>query len=399
MKEASVKTNLPSGFGQRLGSSIRSVQQWVEAQGYKGYDPADGLTTPLRRLTFGNLFAERLLQQFVWKFPLNVRPLIGIKPLDSTKGRGFMAWGYMLLHQMNGDLEAKSKALENLRWLQGHTSPKYQHPSWGNHFDFTTRSGRMPAHESTIVWSSLIAHAFLEAYEQIGDGSLLQTIQGICRWILDLPREKTRSGSCLSYVAYGQSSIHNSNLLGAGVLGRAYRHTKDPEYLEVAREAVRYTCSRQLPDGGWWYGEHPKYHWNDNFHTGYNLDSLKYYTKGTGDSSFQQHIDKGFDYFIRTFFESSGRPRYYHNRTYPIDIQCCSQAIDSLANFSDDYPGSLDLARKVAAWTIENMQDKEGFFHYRKYPLTTAKTPYFHWGQATMFKAMARLQLQIFKSA
>ena len=37
------------------------------------------------------------------------------------------------------------------------------------------------------------------------------------------------------------------------------------------------------------------------------------------------------------------------------------------------------------------MQDREGYFHYRKYPLLTARTPYIHWGQATMFKALATL--------
>src|SRR4051812_13829561 len=41
--------------------ALNGVQRWVEARNYRGYDPADGLTTPLRALTFGNLFAERVL--------------------------------------------------------------------------------------------------------------------------------------------------------------------------------------------------------------------------------------------------------------------------------------------------------------------------------------------------
>ena len=376
-------------------NSMVAVQQWAEKRGYRGYDPADGLTTPLRSFTFGNLFAERLLQQFVWKFPVNIRPLVGIKPLDSTKGRGFMAWGYMLQHKTTGDLEAKSKALQCLRWLQGHTSHKYQEASWGNHFDFSTRSGRIPAYESTIVWSSLIAHAFLEAYEQTGQSDLLETAASISRWILQLPREKTERGSCLSYVAYAQSSIHNSNLLGAGVLARTAKHTGTAEFLDVARDAALYSCARQLPDGGWWYGEAAKHRWNDNFHTGYNLDSLKFYTVYSGDKSFRPHIEAGFKYFIGTFFEPNGRPRYYHDKTYPIDIQCCSQAIDTLANFSDQHPESLPLAQKVADWTIHNMQAVDGHFYYRRLPMIVIRTPYFHWGQATMFKALAHLLLKL----
>jgi hypothetical protein len=45
----------------------------------------------------------------------------------------------------------------------------------------------------------------------------------------------------------------------------------------------------------------------------------------------------------------------------------------------------------VADWTIDNMQDRTGLFYYRQYPMIKARTPYFHWGQATMYKALATL--------
>src|SRR5262249_39909853 len=80
-----------------LIQSLKSVEKWVEDHDYKGYDPGDGLTSYVRPLACGNLFAERVLQQVVWKFPLNLRPVLGVRPLESTKGRGFMAWGYLLL--------------------------------------------------------------------------------------------------------------------------------------------------------------------------------------------------------------------------------------------------------------------------------------------------------------
>jgi hypothetical protein len=157
---------------------------------------------------------------------------------------------------------------------------------------------------------------------------------------------------------------------------------------------VHYACHRQLPDGAWWYGEEPKYHWIDNFHTGYNLDSIKRYIEATGDNSFEQNLRDGYRYFVETFFEPSGCPRYYHNSTFPVDIQCAAQAIDTFSFFADEDPEALPMAEKVARWTIENMQDPSGYFYYRKYPLVTSRTPYFHWGQATMFKALAHLLLK-----
>ncbi len=380
-----------TGNADTITRSCEAVRQWVEARQYRGYDPGDGLTSFLRPLTFGTILGERVLQQLIWKSPVNIRPLVGVRPMESTKGRGFMAWGYLLRHRATGRREYLDRAGACLDWLRAHTSDRYADACWGNHFDFTTRSGRMPAHEGTIVWSGLIGQAFLEAYEQTRDQRFLETAASICAWIQKLPRERTDSGECLSYVAYTQSSIHNSNMLGAALLARTARHTGDQACRDLARAAMRYSCSRQRPDGSWWYGEEAKYHWIDNFHTGYNLDSLKRYAEATGDRQFDDQLDRGFRYYRETFFETSGRPRYYHDRTYPVDIQCAAQAIDSLSFFSDRDPAALELAQRVAGWTIAHLQARSGYFYYRQYPLMTARTPYFHWGQATMFKALAHL--------
>ncbi len=377
----------------RLERSAARVRNWVEARDYKGYDPGDGLTSFLRPLTFGNIFAERVLQQAIWKAPVNVRPLVGVRPLESTKGRGFMAWGYLLEFARTGNTEARDRAIACLRWLDGARVPGQVGHCWGNHFDFTTRSGRMLAHTPTIVWSGLIGQAFLEAYERLGDAWYLDIAESICRWVLALPKEKTTTGTCLSYTAVFQNSVHNSNLLGAGLLARTWKHRQRPEYLEAAREAVLYSCSRQREDGSWWYGEDPKYHWIDNFHTAYNLDSLKRYQDSTADESFRPQIKRGYEYFRNTFFEASGRPRYYHDRPYPIDIQCASQAIDTFSLYAEEDPIALDHAERVAAWTLAEMQGSDGHFYYRQYPLLTARTPYFHWGQSTMFKALTHLLL------
>ena len=49
------------------------------------------------------------------------------------------------------------------------------------------------------------------------------------------------------------------------------------------------------------------------------------------------------------------------------------------------------MARDVAEWSIRNMQDASGYFYYRWYPLLDAKIPMLHWGQATMYRALALL--------
>jgi rhamnogalacturonyl hydrolase YesR len=376
-------------------TALQNVQTWVEEHNYRGYEPFDGLCSYLRPLAFGSRFGEQLLQQLGRQSPINLRPILGIKPQDSTKGRGYMAWGYLHRFAANGNEEDRSKAEQCLDWLDLNKSRKYAKHSWGNVFDYVSRAGRINRDEPTIVWTGLIAQAYLEAFEQTRNRRWLQIADSICSWILDLPREQTATGTCLAYDFHQYAFVHNSNLLGAAALARTAKHTGNREYLQVARSAVEYSCHRQLADGAWYYAEEPKYHWIDNFHTGYNLDSLKRYIHYTGDNEWCENLSRGFAYFKKHFIDPDGCPRYYHNRRQPIDIQGAAQVIDTLTLFSDEDPESLELAGQVARWTIKNMQGRDGHFYYRLYPLITVRAPMIHWGQATMFKALAHLSLKL----
>ena len=386
-------------FKEKVFSSIKQVEKWVEYHEYKGYEPFDGLSSKFRPLTRGNLLLDRLLMQLIRQCPLNLRPLSGVKPMDSTIGRGYMAWGYCHMYQATEDPAYRKKTVECLKWLMENKSPGYEEYSWGKHFDFASRGGLYKAFEPILIWTALIGHAFLEAYEVFGERKYLEVADSSCRWIVKLPRNETSRGFCIGYHGLDRAAdIHNSNMMGASVLARTAKHIENPEYLAVAKESMTFSCLRQLENGAWLYGEKPKNHWIDNFHTGYNLDALKCYIDSTGDKTFEEILHKGLEYYKKTFFEESGRPKYYHNRPYPIDSQCAAQGIDTLANFSTADREALKLAMRTAVWTIENMQDRTGFFYYRQYPLgIVAKTPMLHWAQANTYKALALLFVKIAK--
>src|SRR5262245_23165213 len=173
---------------EKVAKSADRVASWVEERDYKGHDPGDGLNSFLRPLAFGNRLAERVLLQLIWKSPVNLRPLLGVKPMESTKGRGYMAWGYLLRHKATGDAACRTKASGCLEWLVANKAPGHPGYSWGNHFDFVTRGGLNPAGSPIIVWTSLVGQAFLEAYEQSGEDRYLNVARGIGSWILKLPR-------------------------------------------------------------------------------------------------------------------------------------------------------------------------------------------------------------------
>ena len=379
----------------KIEESLRQVISWVQRNEYKAYEPADGNLSSLFSLTGGRIFPMRILQQVVLRAPVNIRPLLGIRPHESAIGRGYLAWGYLLLYRITLNDSTRREAMACLEWLLSNHSPRSTELSWGDPYEYATRSGRRPYGEPILVWSAFIGQAFLEAYEVLRDEKYVRAADSVGRWILKLPKEETRSGQCLSYVAYRQSSIHNANVVGAAFLARLGTLTGSREALTTAKNAMTYTCSRQRTDGAWFYAEEPKYHWVDSFHTGYNLSALKGYRDATKDESFDACIEKGLSFYTSHFFEPDGRPKYFHDSTYPVDIQCAAQAIDTLASFAEADSGCLPLSLRIAEWTIEHMQAKDGHFFYRDLGWKKVRTPMLHWGQGTMVKALSVLLRQL----
>jgi rhamnogalacturonyl hydrolase YesR len=374
--------------------SIARLSRWLEENDYRGYDTFDGLSAPfLRPLTFDSKLLRIVLQQSVRRFPLNLRPLLGITKHHSSKGMGFLARGFIRLHKTTGDQVWARKAEFALQWLIDHQLPGYSGACWGNHFDYQSRGSYIPKGFPTVVWTSLIGHAFLDAYDHFQRDRYLQVAVSACEHILrDLKAFPEGDGVCITYVPGLDSRVHNANTLGASLLARTYAHTRNESYVDLAQKAMLYTAQHQRPDSSWYYAEKPDSHWVDNFHTGYVLDCFKYYAEGTGDNTFNQKLMSGYEYWKKTFFLADGTPRYYDYKTLPLDIQCSSQAIDTLVFFNNLDPDSVRLATKVAEWTIKNMQDRTGYFYYRRYsPWLVNKTPTLHWGQATMLSALAGL--------
>jgi hypothetical protein len=378
----------------QIAESLGRLSDWLEKNDYRGYDTFDGLNAKyLRPLTFETNFLRTVLQQGIRRFPINLRPILAVPKSRSTKGMGYLAKGFMRLQQTTGDAAWGRKAESALQWLVENESKGYSGACWGNHFDYQSRSFYLPKGVPTIVWTSLIGHAFLDAYDHFRNDSYLQVAISACEHIVrDLDTLAEGDALCLSYIPTQNKQVHNSNTLGASLLARTYSHTRNEGYRSLAEKAIRYTANHQRPDGSWYYGEATNLHWVDNFHTAYVLDCFKHYATTTGDEQFEGKLSEGYQYWKRTFFLADGTPRYYDHKTLPLDIQCSSQAIDTLVFFHDRDPENLPLALNVAKWTIENMQDRSGYFYYRRYSRWVVnKTPTLHWGQATMFCALAGL--------
>src|SRR6267378_7036147 len=88
----------------QIGESIGRLSDWLKNNDYQGYDPFDGLSAKYARpLTFETKLLRTVLQQGVRRFPINVRPVLGVAKNHSSKGMGFLARGFIRLHQATGD--------------------------------------------------------------------------------------------------------------------------------------------------------------------------------------------------------------------------------------------------------------------------------------------------------
>lgn len=386
------------------------LKQYCEREDYKGWDPYDGLNSKVfQALPFlkHSALCRLVVIQGFKRCPINLRPLALVPKEHNAKGIGLFLQGYCNLYRLvkqkphlatqlgsEGMLTLRIKYLADLL-LDLRSEGEYSGACWGYNFDWQARRLFLfPRYTPTVVATNFCATALMEAYEVTGERRYLDVALSSADFVTkDLHRSPYKEGFLFSYSPLaGNDTVFNASLLGARLLSYAYRYTGKEEYRDLARQTVSACCQGQETDGSWVYGLLPVQGWKDSFHTGYNLDALIAYQEQTGDTSFAENIERGFDYYIANFFEEDGTPKYYHDRTYPIDIHCPGQLLVTLARLGK-YEMCETLADKVMSWTIRNMQDKKGYFYYQMKPGLSSKISYMRWSNAFMFCAMSYYML------
>lgn len=388
-----------------LGSFLK-LKQYCEREGFKGWDPYDGLNSKVFRalpLLKRSALCRLIVIQGFKRCPINLRRLALVPKEYNAKGIGLFLQGYCNLYrlvernpQLTKELGSREKLLAQVKkladlLLELRSPGDYSGACWGYNFDWQARKLFLfPKYTPTVVATNFCATALMEAYEITHEQRYLDVALSAAQFVIkDLHRTAYRDGFLFSYSPLdGNDTVFNASLLGARLLSYCYPYTKDEAYRTLARRTISVCCAAQAEDGSWVYGMLPVQSWIDSFHTGYNLDALIAYQELTGDISFAENIERGLSYYLEHFFEADGTPKYYHDRTYPIDIHCPGQLFVSLARLHR-YDEHRELVDRVIAWTIDNMQDKKGYFYYQMKPGLSSKIPYMRWSNAFMFCAMS----------
>ncbi|MCK4395665.1 MAG: glycoside hydrolase family 88 protein [Candidatus Marinimicrobia bacterium] len=379
-------------MNEEVQKIFTKLEEYISKEKWKGWDPFDALNSKLlKSLTLNNKLLGIFFTHLLKKLPLNLRGVLGIKRDYNPKAIGLFASGYLLNYQRTSDKRYLERAKFFIDWLIDNFSKGYSGYCWGYNFDWPNRAFYAKKGIPTIVNTSFIANAFIDAYKMLDNEKYLRIARSSCDFIIkDLNRFIENDTFCFSYTPIDNSRIHNANILGSALLARVYSLTKEDILLDYCDKSVRFTVKHQNDNGSWYYGEAKNQKWIDLFHTGYVLESLENYIRFTGNRDYEENLKTGFDFFLENFFEN-GVPKYYHNQVYPIDVHCSAQAIITLLKLKRLDGNSTELAKKVAAWTIKNMHDERDYFYYQKYRHYINKIPYMRWIQAWMFKALIML--------
>lgn len=367
-----------------------SLHDYLQRNAYKGYEFDDLLSSPLvSALTGGNLLLQRIAVQVGKLSPINFRPLVGVRKLESTKARGFFAKGYLYRYRATGNAAWLRAAEESLEWLLANPTHGFAGISWGNAFDFASRGGFFKKGLPTIVWTSHIAETMEMAYEITGNVRYRDAVIAAGEFALrSLERHTDEMGTCIGYAPGLLLLVHNSNLLAASALVRRWAQDRDPESYELARRSYAWTIAQINPDGSWLYGLGNN-GWIDNFHTAYNIDALITGHEIGGEEMVPFGIiERAYRYWLENFFLEDGTPKYYHNATYPLDIQCAAQAIETLSKQARYFPESSALAERVVSWTLGTMRKSNGAFRFQIQRRWRNDLESIHWGEATMLAAL-----------
>ena len=373
--------------------AIGKLLAYCKANDWAGYDPYDALNSKILKMlpVLDSRIPRIVLTQALKRSPINIRPLLLIGKTQNPKAIGLILSALLNLKKLGlaGEEDLAGVMVERLVALRSKGFPYW---CWGYSFPWQTRTIIVPAGAPNLVCTCFVANALLDAYEQSGDPQCLSMAMGAADYIVNelFWTDGERAG-----FSYPQRSlriqVHNANFLGAALLCRVYKHTREGRHLDAALKVARYSSTRQRADGSWDYGEEPSQQWIDNFHTGYNLCALHSISRDADASEFDTHIRRGFEFYRRHFFRSDGAVKYFHDRTYPIDIHCVAQSIITLMTLKDLDPDSVPMARAVFRWAMKHMWDNEGFFYYRVLRLCTVRTSYMRWSQAWMLLAMSTL--------
>jgi len=362
-----------------LEQVLHLLLKYAQKENFKGYDPYDALNSPILKFLGFNKYIRIFFTQLIKHLPFNIRELLLIKKEYNPKGLGLFLSVFSKLEDLENYYILK-KLLLNL------SSKGYSGYCWGYNFPWQSRVFYLKPYTPTIVNTSFISHAFLDAYETFKNSEDLNIAISSLDFILkDLNIYYEDEFLVFSYTPIDNLKVFNASLLGGSLISRIYLINRDEKLRDIALKCGLFAYKFQNKDGSWFYAPDIKY--IDNFHTAYNLLSLKWIYKATEDKRILESIEKGYEFYKKNLFTKNYLPKYYHNKIYPLDIHSYATAIVLFCEFNEK-----DIAKKILDNALNRMFDtRKHYFYFQEYKFFKNKIAYMRWSIAWMSYAIMKV--------
>jgi uncharacterized protein YyaL (SSP411 family) len=381
---------------ERIDQVLDDVYAWSRARDYLGYNKHDGLNSPILRALLGwGRWPRMTAIQGVMRFPVNVRPLLMVRPTANPKGLALFARGLLDRHRATGTPEHLSEARQLLTRLRSLASPgEWGGSCWGYPYPWQDPGFYAPTGTPNAVVTSFVCNAFLDAWEVTGDASYLDTVERAIPFFLrkltvlkDTPDEL-----CLGYMPMPMTMrVMDVSILIGSVLARHAAASGMRDHMETARRLIRYVVRRQTAEGAWFYTDPPgdSRIRHDNYHTGFILDALEDSMEATGEREWAPSLERGLAFYATRLFNADGSPRWMSDRDFPHDIHGAAQGILTFSRHRGEYPG---LAERIAGWALDRMYRPEGRFLYQETRFFRKRFTLTRWCNAWMARGLAALR-------
>lgn len=380
-----------------VGSVCDRCLDWAAERDFAGYDPYDGLNSPILYACTRNWLTRLIGIHAVNKAPVNLRPLLGVPRERNPKGIALFAMAYLNRYRETGRERDAERTRELLQWLDANRSQEYDQAAWGYNFDW--QNGRkffLPAYSPSIVVTVFVGRAFLEYYETFAESWALSVARSAASFIrTHINCRRVDGFDVFTYTPHDSFVLINTNALAAGFFHQIAPYTDGDDLAERVTELFEFVSHAQADGGGWYYSIPPEesHLSHDNFHTGFVLESLHQYAmEQPPDHPARESYEQGMRFYRRNLFDEDGAPRFEADKRYPYDAHAAAQAILTFVQGGTER--DLHLAHDVCEWTLSNLLDESGYFYRRIGRVFTDQTPYMRWSQAWLCHALSRLALE-----
>ena len=382
-----------------IKDSIFKLYNYSKKNEWIGYDPYDGLNSNFtKNISTNSEWLRIFIIQFNKISIINFRNLLNIKKGTDVKGSGLFASALLKLYRLTGDERYLNDAYFLLDFLIDNSLKKdHSEHCWGGHyFDLQFPNEVTKPNDPSTIGTVTSALAFLKDYDITGRKSSLEIVKSSIKFLIDNLYVESKNKCFFKYLLKSEpnSITYNASAYAVMLMSKTYRHYENENYLKISKKVMSFILSKQKSNGSWYYSEmNNKERMQIDFHQGFILDSLIDFVRyiKPKERKYIIAIKKGSEFYRNEQFLSNGIAKYRWPRLFPIDIHNQAQGIITFSKLSTIDPAYLEFAKKIAEWTITNMQDTSGYFYYQKLPLFTNKISYMRWGQAWMMLSLSTL--------